>query len=267
MCMTFFTHSFQPTRYRRMLWSLLTIATSAYVGICVFFLIFQRSFIYMPRPETPAHADAFTLDVPGARVRISTRPHDGPKALVYFGGNAEDVAYTLPDLTALFPDRAIYLMHYRGYCGSSGRPAEAALRSDARALFRMVHARHPDVIIIGRSLGSSLAIQLAAEEPVSRIVLITPFESILRIAQRTAPFLPMTLLLRDTFESWRYAPRVTCPTLIIAASADEIVPMKDTQALLEAFQPDVASLRIIGSTDHNSVSDKAEFWEALAGTP
>jgi hypothetical protein len=131
----------------------------------------------------------------------------------------------------------------------------------------MVHARHPDVIIIGRSLGSSLAIQLAAEEPVSRIVLITPFESILRIAQRTAPFLPMTLLLRDTFESWRYAPRVTCPTLIIAASDDEIVPMKDTQALLEAFQPDVASLRIIGSTDHNSVSDKAEFWEALAETP
>ena len=262
-----FTHPFQPMRNRRMLWSLLTIATTAYVGICVFFLIFQRSLIYVPRPETPAHADAFTLEVPGARVRISSRLHDGPKALVYFGGNGEDVAYTLPELATLFPDRAIYLMHYRGYCGSSGRPAEAALRSDARALFQMVHARHPDVIIIGRSLGSSLAIQLAAEEPVARIVLITPFESILRIAQRTAPFLPMALLLRDPFESWRYAPHVTCPTLLIAASDDALVPMKDTEALFKAFQPDVASLRIIDGTDHNSVSDKAEFWEALAGTP
>ena len=265
--MTFSTHLFLSMRYRRMLWSLLTIALGVYGGICVFFLIFQRSFIYMPRPETAAHADAFTLDVPGARVRISSRPHDGPNALLYFGGNAEDVAYTLPELTPLFPDRASYLLHYRGYCGSSGRPAEAALRSDARALFRMVHARHSDVIIVGRSLGSSLAIQLAAEEPVSRIVLITPFESILRIAQRTALFLPMALLLRDPFESWRYAPRVTCPTLLIAASDDEIVPLSDTETLLQAFRPGVATLRVIPGTDHNSVSDKAEFWELLVTAP
>jgi len=250
-----------------MLWSLLTIVMGVYVGICVFFLIFQRSFIYMPRPETSTHAPAFTLDVPGARVRISSQPHDGPKALMYFGGNAEDVAYTLPELAAIFPDRAIYLMHYRGYCGSSGRPTEAALRGDARALFQMVHACHSDVIVVGRSLGSSLAIQLAAEEPVSRIVLITPFESILRIAQRTAPFLPMALLLHDKYESWRFAPRVSCPTLIIAASHDELVPLGDTETLLRAFRPGVATLRVMDGTDHNSVSDKAEFWEALVGTP
>lgn len=250
-----------------MLWSLLTIVMGVYVGICVFFLIFQRSFIYMPRPETSTHAPAFTLDVPNARVRISSQPHDGPKALMYFGGNAEDVAYTLPELAAIFPDRAIYLMHYRGYCGSSGRPTEAALRGDARALFQMVHACHSDVIVVGRSLGSSLAIQLAAEEPVSRIVLITPFESILRIAQRTAPFLPMALLLHDKYESWRFAPRVSCPTLIIAASHDELVPLGDTETLLRAFRPGVATLRVMDGTDHNSVSDKAEFWEALVGTP
>lgn len=246
-----------------MLWSLLTIAVGVYVGLCLVFLVFQRSFIYMPRPETADHAAAFTLDVAGERVRISSRPHDGPKAVVYFGGNAEDVAFTLPELAALFPDRAIYLMHYRGYCGSSGHPAEPALRSDARALFAMVHARHPDVTVVGRSLGSSLAIQLAAEEPVSRLVLITPFESILAIAKRTAPFLPMTLLLRDRYESWRYAPRVTCPTLLIAGSHDELVPMTDTEKLLHAFRPGVATLRVIDGADHNSVSDEAAFWEAV----
>jgi pimeloyl-ACP methyl ester carboxylesterase len=225
--------------------------------------VFQRSFIYMSRPETPAHAAAFTLDVPGARVRVSSLFHDGPKALMYFGGNAEDVAFTLPELAALFPDRATYLMHYRGYCGSSGRPTEAALRSDAHALFTMVHSRHPDVMVVGRSLGSSLAIQLAADEAVSRLVLITPFESILAIAQRTAPFLPMKLLLRDPYESWRYAPRVGCPTLLIAGSRDELVPMGDTENLLRAFRPGVATLRVMEGNDHNSVSDKAEFWEAL----
>lgn len=249
---------------RRMLWSLLTIAIGTYAGLCLVFLIFQRSFIYMPTPVTPAHAAAFTLEVPDATVRISSRPHDGPQALVYFGGNAEDVAYTVPELATLFPERAIYGMHYRGYSGSSGRPAEAALRSDARALFHMVHARHPDVIVVGRSLGSSLAIQLAAEEPVSRLVLITPFDSILSIAKRVAPFLPIGLLLRDPYESWRYAPRVTCPTLVIAASHDELVPLADTRRLVAAFPPDVVKLKVFDGTDHNSVSAEAEFWEALA---
>ena len=246
-----------------MLWSLLTIAVGVYAGLCLVFLVFQRSFIYMPTPATPAHAAAFTLEVPGATVRVSTRPHDGPKALIFFGGNAEDVAYTVPEFAAAFPDRAIYGMHYRGYSGSSGSPSEAALRSDARALFKLVHDRHSDVIVVGRSLGSSLAIQLAAEEPVSRLVLITPFESILKIARRTAPFLPISLLLHDPYESWRYTPHVTCPTLLIAASHDELVPLADTRRLFAGFSPNVAALRVIEGTDHNSVSGDAEFWEAL----
>jgi pimeloyl-ACP methyl ester carboxylesterase len=91
---------------------------------------------------------------------------------------------------------------------------------------------------VGRSLGSSLAIQVAAEEPVSRLVLITPFESILSIAKRTAPFLPMSLLLRDKYESWRYAPRVTCPTLVIAASHDELEQAGIPHSMpLEQFVP------------------------------
>lgn len=87
--------------------------------------------------------------------------------------------------------------------------------------------------------------------------------SLLTIARRVAPLLPMTLLLRDRYESWRYAPRVTCPTLIIAGSHDELVPMADTHNLLQAFQPGVATLRVIDGTDHNSVSGAEDFWEAL----
>jgi pimeloyl-ACP methyl ester carboxylesterase len=249
--------------HRRMLWSVLTIAIGAYAGLCAVFFLFQRSFIYMPTPTTPAHATARVLEVPGARLRISCRPHAGPKALVYFGGNAEDVAFSLPELAAGFPDRAIYCLHYRGYSGSSGRPSEPALRSDARAVFHMAHDQHDDVVVMGRSLGSSLAIQLAAEEPVSRAVLVAPFESILTIATRTAPFLPMSLLLRDPYQSWKYAARVSCPTLILAGSHDELVPMGDTLKLLQAFRPGVARLVVIDGADHNSVSDSADFWNAI----
>jgi len=73
----------------------------------------------------------------------------------------------------------------------------------------------------------------------------------------------MRLLLRDPWQSWRYAPRVTCPTLILAASHDEIVPMGDTNKLIDAFRPGVATLRVIDGTDHNSLSSPEEFWQAL----
>jgi len=127
----------------------------------------------------------------------------------------------------------------------------------------MVHERHSDVMAVGRSLGSSLAIQLAAEGPLSRLVLVAPFDSILAIANRVAPFLPIWLLLRDPWQSWPYAARVNCPTLILAASHDEIVPMRDTTKLFEAFRSGVATLRVIDGTDHNSVSGPEEFWKAL----
>jgi pimeloyl-ACP methyl ester carboxylesterase len=154
-------------------------------------------------------------------------------------------------------------VHYRAYSGSTGRTTEKALRDDARRAFRMVHERHPDVIVVGRSLGSSLAIQLAAEEPVTRLVLITPFESILAIARRVAPFLPMRVLLADRYESWRYAPRVTCPTLVLAASHDELVLPADTRRLLAAFPPGVARPRVIDGADHNSLSESPDFWPAV----
>jgi len=73
----------------------------------------------------------------------------------------------------------------------------------------------------------------------------------------------MTLLLRDRYESWRYAPRVTCPTVLIAAAEDDLVPLADTQRLLGGFQPGVATLQVIEGSDHNSVSDTPAFRRTL----
>ena len=247
----------------RMFVKILIVLGVVELGLCLFFYLFQRSFLYRPTPLTAEHRDALVLEVPDAAIRISAHVRRTPKALLFFGGNAEDVAVTVPKLAELFPDRAVYAMHYRGYSGSSGRPSEAALRSDAEAVFAMVEERHPDVMLVGRSLGSSLAVGLAGDAAVSRLVLIAPFASILRIAQRTAPFLPMRLLLTDRYESWRYAPRVTCPTLLLAASHDELVPMADTERLWQAFRPGVARLRVMEGTDHNTVASVPEFYEAL----
>src|SRR5581483_11169059 len=103
---------------------LLRGAVLVYVGVCAVLFFFQRSYLYYPQPATLSTDVTFALRTQSAHVLVSTRAEDGPRALVYFGGNSEDVAYDLPSFSAAMADRAIYLLHYRGYGGSSGKASE-----------------------------------------------------------------------------------------------------------------------------------------------
>ena len=244
-----------------------------YLLLCGVLFFVQRSLLFHPVPAVGGGA-VVSLDVDGVSLRIATRPHDGPRALLYFGGNAEDVSQTVPELAAAFPDRAIYALHYRGYGGSGGRPSEAALHGDAAAVFDDVAARHPEIDIIGRSLGSALATRLAATKPVRRLVLVTPFDSILAIAGRLFPWLPVRLLLADPFESVRDAPRVSVPTLVITAGRDDVVPVLHTRRLVEAFAPGIVTERLFPDAGHNDISldtdylgEMVNFLEIAASPP
>ncbi|MFM9057911.1 MAG: alpha/beta hydrolase [Planctomycetaceae bacterium] len=239
------------------------VLVATYAAICTLFFFIQRSIIFHPVAAS-GDASGTTFEVPGAVLRIAARPHDGPRAILYFGGNAEDVSWAAADLAGAFPDRAIYAVHYRGYGGSTGRPTEQALHADAAAVFADVQTRHPEVDVIGRSLGSAVATRLAATQPVRRLVLVTPFDSILALARRMVPFLPMRLLLADRFESVRDAPQVAIPTLVITAGADEIVPHGHTARLVAAFRPGLVVDRDFPGTGHNGVSASPTYLEAIA---
>src|ERR1700741_5261175 len=93
-----------------------------------------------------------TLPVGTATVYGPTRPRVGPAALIYFGGNAEDVSQDIPDLADAFPDRAIYALHYPGYGGSSGSPSQKAIFAASLALFDRVHAEHQTWLLSGGAL-------------------------------------------------------------------------------------------------------------------
>jgi len=244
----------------------LVILALIYVALCTVLYFQQRSLIYLPQPRTVIDgATMLTLRVDGAEVLVTTLPRPGESALVYFGGNAEDVSYGLPAIAAAFPDHAIYLMHYRGYGGSSGKPVEAALFSDAVTLFDKVHAEHGSVLVIGRSLGSGVATYLASVRPVARLVLVTPYDSLVSVAAQHYSFFPVRWLMRDKYESWRYAGRVTAPTLILAAQFDEIIPAASTQALFAQFRKGVASVKVIPGASHNSISESADYFLLLRG--
>ncbi|MBQ5938554.1 hypothetical protein J8847_00785 [Massilia sp. AB1] len=245
--------------------AILSVVLAGYLGICALLFFKQRSLIYFPPQRAALQApQVTTLAAPDALLKVSQRAMPGPKALIYLGGNAEDVSASLPQLAQAFPDRALYLLHYRGYAGSSGTPSEKALVGDALALYDRTATEHQDIALVGRSLGSGVAIQVASLRPVSKLVLITPYDSLLELAAAQFPWLPVRWLLQDKYESWRYVPKVQAPTLIIAAQDDEVIPPASTRRLAGRFAQDRVAVRMIEGAGHNTISDGAGYVEALA---
>ncbi|UWZ86028.1 alpha/beta hydrolase [Occallatibacter riparius] len=252
-------------RLRRRLLRFLGIAVLAYVGICALMFFTQRSLIYYPQSRANrAGVPVMILHTDAGPVLVSTRPAPGPGAVIYFGGNAEDVSLDLSDFSSAFPDDAIYLLHYRGYGGSAGKPSEQALFADALMLFDQVLAQHPNVILIGRSLGSGIAVKVASERPIQRLVLITPFDSLTDAAAQAYPWLPVRLLMHDKYDSWKYAPHVTAPTRILTAGNDEIIPRWSTERLRTRFKSGLATYTVIPGVGHNSISDSPDYLRIIA---
>ncbi|MFJ5256705.1 alpha/beta hydrolase [Pseudomonas sp. NPDC088414] len=245
----------------RKLMSLVALLIALYLLLCAALFIFQRSLIYFPQSGSAVTApdSRMKLAMPDADVWVTVREHTGPKALIYFGGNAEDVSRNLPSFSEAFPDYAVFLLNYRGFGGSGGSPSEEAIAEDALALFDQVYASHPQIAVIGRSLGSGVAVRLASQRPATQLILVTPYNSLEELAVRQYPWVPVKWLLRDRFESGRYAVHVRVPTLLLAASDDEVIPRASTQRLLESFPKGVATLRVVPDSGHNSISERVQY--------
>lgn len=263
-----------PVRPTRVSLAMLLVAvTLAYLALCAFIYASQRSMIYFPTPAaSPGLARALDVSSQGETLRVwagGARVDDpGAAALVYFGGNADDVAAHLPAFAARFPRWAIYLVNYRGYGGSTGSPSEAALVADAAAVYDAVRQRHPDVpvAVIGRSLGSGVAVQLATARTVDRLVLVTPFDSLVEVARTHFRWLPVRILMRDRFDSAARvaAGGVRARTLIVIADDDEVVPAARGEALAAAFPPGQAELERIAGATHNTIDLFPRYLDRVA---
>ena len=243
----------------------LTFIAVLYAIACLGLFLMQRSFIYAPQPAGLNDPSVrMTLKVPGADLVVSMRQRAGHKALLYFGGNAEDVSINLPAMARDFPHRSVYLMHYRGFGGSSGSPTEAHLHADALALYDHVARTQPDIVVIGRSLGSGVAIRLANERPVARLVLVTPYDSIAALGARQFPIFPVQWLITDRFDSVNQAPKIHVPTLVLRAQTDYVVPSDSTARLMRAFGAGVAKEVVIADADHGSIGAMPAYQEAIS---
>ena len=243
----------------------LLVPLLAYLALCALMYFGQRSQIYFPvRESDPPGAAAIRLAMAdGAELKIWVVPRPGARALVYFGGNAEDVAGNLPDFAAAFAAHSLYLVNYRGYGGSTGSPSEAALLADATAIYDHLGGRHPEISVIGRSLGSGVAVQLASVRNVHRLVLVTPYDSLVNVASEHFRYLPVGWLMRDRYESAKRVPAVRAPTLVVIAGADEIIPRGRSEALVAAFPAAQVRSEVLPGATHNGLDRMPQYLERV----
>ncbi|GAB2494449.1 alpha/beta hydrolase [Arenimonas alkanexedens] len=223
---------------RRILFGLLALALLAYAGACALMYSQQRALVYLPQgTRLDAIHTNFQLDRGEVVLRGWVLNPGRGDALVYFGGNAEAIQGFGARLEAWFPDRTIYLLAYRGFGASDGVPEEAMLFDDALALFDHAQAQHRNgrIAVMGRSLGSGVASYLAGQRPVDQLVLVTPFDSLVAVAQSHYPWLPAYWLIQDRYESDRHLATFKGPVLVVRAGQDRIVPPEHTDRLIAAL--------------------------------
>jgi pimeloyl-ACP methyl ester carboxylesterase len=250
----------------RIIWITVTVIV-AYGAVCLLTFLAQDRMLFFPRPNDARAVDAlrghaWRLETGAATLTGWLRPADDPPnaaLILYFGGNAEDVA-----MTALgSPRHANHLyVNYRGYGGTAGRPSETALIQDALAVYDAASAgvaHNGYILAIGRSLGSGVAVQLAARRTLRALVLITPFDSLVEVARAHYPWLPVRTLLKHRFESDRVAPSLEIPALLLIAGQDRIIPAERGLRLARIWGGD-AIVWHFAAANHNDI-DRAEGYE------
>ncbi len=243
---------------------ILTTVILIYIGFCGYLYLAQRSFIYFPTPESQnVMAEDLRLEFDGATLQIWRLAAEKEEAVIYFGGNAEDVAQNLEQFSSIFPDKAIYLVNYRGYGASTGTPAEAAIVSDAQAIFDHISPAHSSISVVGRSLGSGVAMFLAATRNAERMVLITPYDSIAKLAQSSFPIFPVSAILKDRYDSLSHASSISIPTLILIAEQDEFIPMKSSRNLAAALDSSITTVNVIENATHNTIQNFGQYTAEL----
>lgn len=254
---------------------LLAVAIVGYGMVVILMYFAQRSLLF---PGATSDGTAVAAPVPWAeRLTISTpdgealaalhvRAADARPTFLLFPGNADDIAAYrfLADAAA---DRGFGLLalSYRGYPGSTGSPSETGLLVDGLAAFDWLgaHAASSPVVILGRSLGTGVAVNTAAERDADALVLVSAYDSVMAVAAGRYPYLPVSTLIRDSFRSDLRIVRVTEPKLFIHGESDVSIPMSAGRRLFEAA-PEPKHLIIQRGLGHNDIWSQAVIDEIMA---
>ncbi len=192
--------------------------------------------------------------------------HDNPKGLIlYFHGNAGDLS-RWGNVTSFFVDRKydVLVMDYRTYGKSTGKLSEDALHSDAQLFYDYACKQYDEdqIILYGRSLGTGIAAKLASKNNPNKLILETPYYSLMEVARDRFPFLPITLLMKYRLLTYEFIQSVSCPISIFHGTNDNVIPYKSGRRLFDAIPQQAKVFYTIAKGGHNNL---IEFDDYLNG--
>jgi len=234
-----------------------------YVGVGLLLYLFQDKLLYHPTPKIKIDYPQMVLQREDADVVIHVLNEGHQNAILYFGGNAESMAQSADYIAQQFPGFTCYLMDYRGYGESTGTASEKVLYADALALYDVVAKKHTRISIGGRSLGTGIATYVASHRKVSKLALITPYDSIVSVAQGRYPRYPADWLLKDKYDSLSRVKEIKAQTFIVIAENDKVIPRVHTQKLIEAFNEEQLEVTIIQNRGHMDISDDKRYYKIM----
>jgi hypothetical protein len=175
--------------------------------------------------------------------------------ILYFHGNGGALAWRAERFRMLVAAGAgLLALSYRGYGGSTGTPSEAGLKRDADALYRFAMERYADrrLVLWGESLGTGVAVPLAAERTVAALILEAPFTSAVEAGAALYPFLPVRRLMKDRFSSEACIARVSAPVLVLHGARDTVIPIDMGERLYARIESPKRFVRFPGA-GHNDL--------------
>lgn len=240
----------------------------AWSGAVVWMWVRQDSYLFLPNHyEVLQEFEKYRWDpvIDGLQHQGWFLDKGAEKTVIYHGGNAEDLAGHCDVLFDGLKVNAL-LVNYRGYGQSEGKPGEKEMVADAIAIFDLFckekNVDPSKVYLMGRSLGSGVAVQVAAARPqAAGAILVTPYESIAAIAKFQYPWLPIEKLLRHPFRSIDHAPNMKMSALVLLAEFDEVIPIETGQKLGEAWGGPKEIVTI--PMGHNDLNEHPDYFEEI----
>lgn len=239
-------------------WTAIVLVTVYCVGLLVLYAR-QRDMLF-PIPPVGRTAPA-AAGLPEAEEHLLTTS-DGEKVIVwhvpakpgrpvilYFPGNGDFLAGRISRFKAMAADgTGLVALSYRGYAGSSGAPSEQGLLRDAAAAYAFTTARYEAERIVawGFSLGTGVAVAVASDHRVGKLILEAPYTSTADIAVSSFWFVPVRLLMRDPFHSDQRMARVTVPLLVMHGTNDLAIPITFGERLFALAQEPKRFVRMVG---------------------
>ena len=267
-----------------LLLSLAKVAAAVAVGLPLVVYLAQDSLIFYRQPLPDARRAEIARRFPAAS-EVTINAADGTKLrgwlvkpqgveraplVLYSGGNAEEVSHMLEAIgepsRGDTPGVAWLLVNYRGYGASEGAPSQVSLVADALAQYDYA-ASLPNVdpqriFVFGRSLGSGVAVQVAAHRPVRGVILVSPYDSLAAVAKRYYWYLPVDWMLKHRFDSIGIAPQMKPPLLCFIAERDDVIPPEHAERLFAAWAGPKRKV-LLGGASHNTTDSATGFWPAV----